>query len=245
MFEEYIPARSEGFKGQVLDDYLALGYFRMLDEMFTTRSISTGKYGKDTMMTPVFWLRTVISQITEKKSVKDLQKKCGRFSCIVKDVIMSNEFEDLFTLYQKHVAFQLFSTPLEYELLDIVGNPFDSKMIEVRDGSKLIAVGFFDIGKEAILGIRNIYHPDYHKFSLGKYLMLQKIDYTRSNQMKYYYTGYISTEGTTYDYKVFPDENAVEVFMPIEKEWLPFSLKDKNELVIYFEKNVFGDLLGL
>ena len=243
MFEEYISASSGGFKGQVLDDYLALGYFRMLDEMFTTRSISAGKYGNDTMMTPVFWLRTVLSQISEKKSVKNLRKKCSRFSTIVKDVIMSPEFEELFSLYQKHVAFDLSSTILECDLLDFLGNPFDSKMIELRDGSKLIAVGLFDIGKEAIMGIRNIYHPAYHKFSLGKYLMLQKIDYAKTNQMNFYYTGYISTSGNKYDYKVFPDENAVEVFMPYEKEWLPFSLNDKNKLGLYFEKNVFGDLL--
>ena len=72
--------------------------------------------------------------------------------------------------------------------------------------------------------------------------MLQKIDYARANQMKYYYTGYISTSSTKYDYKVFPDATAIEVFMPFEKEWKPFSLKDKNELGIYFEKHIFGDL---
>ena len=152
------------------------------------------------------------------------------------------EFEDLFTLYKEHVEFELSENSTEYEILDIIGNPFDSKMIEVRDGSKLIAVGLFDIGKDAIMGIRNIYHPDYHKLSLGKYLMLQKIDYARANQMKYYYTGYISTSSTKYDYKVFPDATAIEVFMPFEKEWKPFSLKDKNELGIYFEKHIFGDL---
>ena len=34
----------------------------------------------------------------------------------------------------------------------------------------------------------------------------------------------------------------VEVFMPLEKVWKPFCLKDKFELGIYFEKNVFGAL---
>ena len=122
-------------------------------------------------------MRTVVHQINEKKAVHDLRKKCSRFTTIIKEVAITPEFEDLFTLYKEHVEFELSENSTEYEILDIIGNPFDSKMIEVRDGSKLIAVGLFDIGKDAIMGIRNIYHPDYHKLSLGKYLMLQKIDY--------------------------------------------------------------------
>ena len=214
----------------------------MHDEMFTTQSIPDGNYGNSTMMASVFWLRTLVPQITEKKAVKDLRKKCSGFNCTIKDAAITTEIEHIFKLYKEYVAFELSEILDEYEILDIIGNPFDSKMIEIRDESKLIAVGFFDLGKKAIMGIRNMYHPDYHKFSLGKYLMLQKIDFAQGNQMKYYYTGYISTSSNKFDYKVFPDESAVEVYLPFEKEWKPFSLKDKKELGIYFEKNVFGDL---
>jgi leucyl-tRNA---protein transferase len=242
MFKDYIQAGVEGFKGASLDNLLSQGYFRMLDEMFTTQSIAMGKYGNSPMMEPVFWLRTVLPQIKEKKAAKELRKKCAAFSFTIKDAAITSEFEELFKKYKSFVKFELLEITDEYDLSANTANPFDSKMIEVRDGAKLIAVGLFDLGNESIMGIRNIYHPEYHKFSLGKFLMLQKIDYAIINGIKYYYTGYIGTSNTKFDYKVFPDEAAVEVYMPFEKEWTPFSLKQKNELGIYFEKNVFGDL---
>ena len=77
MFDNYIQAETEGFKGELLDHYLALGYFRMHDEMFTTQSIASGKYGNDNLMENVFWLRTVVPSIIEKKSIRNLRKKCS------------------------------------------------------------------------------------------------------------------------------------------------------------------------
>jgi hypothetical protein len=56
MFDVYIQAGVAGFKGEILDDYLALGYFRMRDKMFTTKSIADGRYGNSMIMAAVFWL---------------------------------------------------------------------------------------------------------------------------------------------------------------------------------------------
>ena len=53
-------------------------------------------------------------------------------------------------------------------------------MVQVRDGDKLIAVGYFDKGKTAIAGILNMYHPDYKQYSPGKFLMLKKLEYALS-----------------------------------------------------------------
>ena len=86
-------------------------------------------------------------------------------------------------------------------------------MIKIRDKNKLIAVGYFDKGFKSIAGIMNIYHPEYNMYSLGKFLMLQKLQYAQSHNMNFYYTGYISTQSTRFDYKTFPDQNAVEVLL--------------------------------
>ena len=108
-------------------------------------------------------------------------------------------------------------------------------MIEVRDGNILVAVGFFDKGTNAIAGILNFYHPDYKKFSLGKYLILQKIEFARANRFLYYYTGYISTHISKFDYKLFPDKRAIEVYLPVEKIWVPYKLWGKEKLKEYYE----------
>ena len=109
-------------------------------------------------------------------------------------------------------------------------------MVQVRDQGQLIAAGYFDKGERSIAGIMNIYHPQYRNYSLGKFLMLQKLKYTLSQDMLFYYTGYISTESTRFDYKTFPDVKAVEVLLPVEQEWVPYHLLNKEFLTEYYQK---------
>ena len=117
-------------------------------------------------------------------------------------------------------------------------------MIEIRDGELLVAVGYYDLGKNALMGILNIYHPDYSKYSLGKYLMLKKIDYALTNNIDYYYTGYMGTGVSVFDYKIFPDINSVDVFLPFEKEWQPYKQYTKKQLNEYFFEKYVEPMMG-
>lgn len=244
MNEHYIQPDGNGFKDTILDDYLALGYHRMRNSLFTAQAVHNGYYGKSRMMMVVFWLRTVVNKIIENKTTNSIRKKCAGFKVVYKEAVITEEIEKLFSLYSKLVDFEISEKCSDYFDNNLSENPFDSRMIEVRDGTKLIAVGYFDKGKNAIMGILNIYHPDYRKFSLGKFLILHKIDYALANNIAYYYTGYISTENIKYDYKLFPDVNAVEVYMPVEKRWDPVILYDKPRLATYFEENYIEPLFS-
>jgi arginine-tRNA-protein transferase len=82
----------------------------------------------------------------------------------------------------------------------------------------------------------NIYHPDYKQYSPGKFLMLKKLQYALQHNMIFYYTGYISTENTRFDYKIFPDVKAVEVLLPVEQLWLPYHALNKDFLAAYYVK---------
>ena len=97
---------------------------------------------------------------------------------------------------------------------------------------------YFDVGEKCIAGILNFYNPAYIKYSLGKYLMLKKLDFARDNNFDFYYTGYISTETNKFDYKIFPDENAMQVFLPVQKQWLPYQQLGKQKLAEYFENYI-------
>ena len=100
---------------------------------------------------------------------------------------------------------------------------FDSYVIEVRDGEKLIAAGIFDNGDESIAGIMNFYDPEYRRQSPGKYLMLLKTEYARQQQKAYYYPGYIVGNYPKFDYKLFTCQPATEVFDDLANQWVPFS----------------------
>jgi len=222
-----------GFKGGVLDDYLEKGYYRMQYFMFTAHHT---QIDLDAPPLPVFWLRTKVKEVREAKTTASIRNRCGLFTVTFKQASVTYEMEVLYSLYRSHIDFNASESCHSYLENNYVTNPFDAWMIEVRDGATLVAVGHFDRGKNAMAGILNFYHPDYRKCSLGKYLMLLKIDYARKHNLDWYYTGYISTAITKFDYKIFPDAEAMEVFLPREQKWVNFVLLGKTGLNEYLLK---------
>jgi len=209
-----------GYAGEYLDDLLANGYFRMNQHMFTTYVAGT----EDSAFW-VFWLRIIIPQIKGIDNHK-VAKKCQQFTVECAPLTeITQEMRELAHLY-------VISRPFETEFLlsyfaDENGfSEFNTQVISVRHEGNLIALGFFDVGKYAIMGLKNVIHPEYAKYSLGKFLMIEKIRYCKSHGFIYYYPGYISTDTSRFDYKVFPSEAVVEIYN--DTEWLPYS---KNTLI--------------
>ena len=229
----YITAGEDGFKGELLDKLLEAGYYRMQHFMFTCNETIISE---NLLAIPVFWLRTVIKDCKPEGSARNILKKCSGFSVVLKPAYVNDEIETLYQAYKNHVAFKVADSAADYLHQQFVQLPFDSMMIKIYDGTKLIAAGYFDQGQNAIAGILNIYHPQYNMYSLGKFLILQKLEYALFKNMQYYYTGYISTESTRFDYKTFPDAKAVEVLLPMEKIWVPYKKLGKLFLADYYAR---------
>ena len=66
-------------------------------------------------------------------------------------------------------------------------------------------------------------YPAYRQHSLGKYLMLLKTEYARRWQLDYYYPGYLVHGYPKFDYQLFVDIAATEVFHHATSQWQPFS----------------------
>jgi leucyl-tRNA---protein transferase len=75
----------------------------------------------------------------------------------------------------------------------------------------------------------NFYHPDYKKFSLGKYLMMLKIELGQRKNLSWYYPGYIVYKRPEFDYKLFVNKNTVEVLIPELEGWQLFQSKFIDE----------------
>jgi leucyl-tRNA---protein transferase len=231
----YITPDKQGFRGSLLDAYLAQGFYRMQHKMFTLNYMRTDYYD---LMLPMFWLRTKVNHIIEGKTAKHIRKTCKNFSFTYKKAQITDEINELYRVYQNAVNFSVSETCASYLHQVDIENPFDSMMVEIKDDTKLIAVGYFDQGSDAIAGILNFYDPAYKKYSLGKYLILKKLDFALSHKISFYYTGYISTIYTKFDYKIYPDGNAIEVLLPIEKEWKPYAEFNKELLENYFYEHI-------
>ncbi len=233
---DFIIANEAGFTNGLLDTFLAKGYYRMQHNLFTCNDT---QIEFDSYDIPVFWLRTVVAKIASNKLHSTIERKCSLFSVEIKPATITTEVENLYSLYRNYVRFSAAESCEDYLHQRDLPNPFDSYMIEVRDDATLIAVGYFDKGLHTIAGILNMYNPNYSKYSLGKFLMLQKINFALANNMQYYYTGYISTAITKFDYKIFPDKAAIEVYLPAHDKWIAYSNVDKT----YLEDYYFNSLL--
>ncbi|WP_461107159.1 GNAT family N-acetyltransferase [Spirosoma koreense] len=205
-------------KGNKLDLCLSKGYFRMQQDIFTCQfSVFEDK------LCSVHWLRIVLPRVTYGTKQLRLLRINETYSVAVKPLALTQEVEALYALYRGSISFDA-PQSVENCLLDgATRNLFDTYMVEVRDQGRLIAVGVFDNGAQTIAGIMNFYHPAYRKQSLGKYLMLQKINYARLQQKTYYYPGYLVRNFPKFDYKLFACESATEVYDSFTDKWLPFS----------------------
>ncbi len=208
----------ENFKGKTLDQFLSAGWYRMGSTLFTTKFI----YPFNNEITAgVFWLRYLVDNVRLNKKSLALFAKNSRFTFEYKSFALTGELITLHQLYTQNLKFTT-SGSLVLLLEDIYNIVFDSTIIEVRDDGKLVAAGIFDIGTESIAGIINFYNPDYKKFSPGKFLILLKYQFCVKNNIPLYYPGYFMPQYPIFDYKLFLDKNATEVFLPDEKKWIPY-----------------------
>jgi arginyl-tRNA--protein-N-Asp/Glu arginylyltransferase len=217
----------------LLDKYLANGWYRIGPFVFTTNHIDHPDASYR-----VFWLRYNIRKFQCGSKQERLMKALSRFSISVKPLRITEELELLFAKYRSAIDFNTSETiyKLLYDELApsfIPPSLFNSQMVEIRDGEKLIAAGVLDLGENSSAGIVNFYDPSYKKYSLGKCLMLIKMEFSRNKGMEFYYPGYIAVDLPKFDYKLFADEAAAEIFDPVSQHWLPYSRRLIEELREY------------
>ena len=207
-----------------LDAYLAKGYFRMTDQLFTTDYIPY-----EEKLYKVYWLRFVLGRTQYSKEAKRLLRVNQIFSHEVVPYTIDDETLELYDKFRSSRKLYL-DTPLHENFSGQSGiNPLDTKMIKIRSGNKLIACGYFDEGKKTIAGILNIYDPEFEKYSPGKYLILLKIEYCGNNGFDIYYPGYIISGLSRFDYKLFPCMHSAEIYDSDHGEWIKFVEKPNDE----------------
>jgi arginine-tRNA-protein transferase len=221
-YEVHIP---ESLPQNILDIYLAAGWYRMQQSIFTTDIIV-----KDDSLVPVFWLRHLAAAYTPTPSHKKISKAGNKFTVHVVPFANTEELENLYQLYRASIDFDISSSLQESLLGEATQSIYHTTCVEIRDGHTLIAAGIIDEGENSNAGIHNFFHPAYARYSLGKFLILQKMHYTRQQGKAYYYTGYMSTAFSKLDYKLWVGINCTEVYNRNTDTWVPWAQINKNTL---------------
>jgi leucyl-tRNA---protein transferase len=199
-----------------LDNYLARGWFRMGQSMFTTSFL----FFNNTLFNAI-WLRYDLQNYTLRKSGKQIMKLNENFRVEVNPLSFNQKKDQLYDKYRQKLPFNI-AFSLQALLLDD-GNfsIFNSLEVCVYDKKKLIGMGVFDMGKDTSQGIINFFDPDYKKYSLGKYLILQKIKYLQAQNIRFFYPGYFAPGYSLFDYKTELSSTGVEYYDVGDTAWQP------------------------
>lgn len=213
----------ESLSSAELDAYLARGWFRMGPTIFTTNFLSF----KDNLYSAV-WLRVYLPDFNGGRTQAKLFKNNNLFTTKIQRATITSEKELLFAKYKKSVPFEA-SVSLHHLLFGrSQATVYNTYEVEVHHGDRLIAIGYFDLGKETCMGISSIYDPDYKKYSLGKYLIYLKMNYCKESGMQYFYPGYFVPGYSFFDYKLSIGKDALQ-FLQFEREqWFPIKLFHEN-----------------
>jgi leucyl-tRNA---protein transferase len=207
--------------GMLLDQYLEYGWYRMSNSIFTTDSIDTGNG-----VVNVYWARYIVNNFMLTKKLKDILNLGKAFTVSISPLLITAEMESLYTKYKASIDFDISPTLLDYLNSPILNEPyqnvFETYAIQIEDANKLIAYGIVDNGLHSIAGIVNVIDPDYKRYSLGKFLMLQKMDFALQKNKRFYYPGYISDTWNKFDYKLFIGKPITEIYERETHTWLRF-----------------------
>ncbi|HEY3406131.1 MAG TPA: GNAT family N-acetyltransferase [Ohtaekwangia sp.] len=200
-----------------LDTYLERGWFRMGQTIFTTNFIH---FKEDYYST--IWLRIVLDELREESTQNKLFKQNAIFRTEIRPAILSPEKDELYSRYKQPLPFQPSETlnTLLYGKT-VSGSIYNTYEVAVYDKDTLIAFGFFDLGENSAAGIVSVYDPAYKKYSLGKYLIYQKIKFSREAGLRYFYPGYFVPGYKLFDYKLTIGKSALQFFKIATGKWMP------------------------
>ena len=208
---------------KMLDSYLAEGWFRMRQAVFTCRYVM----GSGILYTAV-WIRVQLPGFVFSRSLRKLKGRNSRaFRHQIGPMVFTDEHHRLYSCYRDNFHSDISQT-LDEALFDEEKDIFDSMIVNIYDGDKLIAFSIFDKGLTALQGIKFAWDPDYAKHSLGLYTMILQVEYGQNHGFEYYYPGYIAPGCSFFDYKT--RFHPFELWDPIQRSWLPGSQLDINGL---------------
>ncbi|MES2890456.1 MAG: arginyl-tRNA--protein arginylyltransferase [Bacteroidota bacterium] len=203
--------------GAELDNYLSRGWFRMRQNIFTTSFLQFNN-----CFYSVIWLRVALQQEQGDKKKTRLHKINAAFRTEIKQADVTPAHEELYQAYRKTISFEVSPSLQELLLGTESYNRYDTYEINVYDAEVLIAAGFFDLGKSSAAGISSMYHPDYRKHSLGKYLIHLKLEFCRQQHLNYFYPGYLVPGYKAFDYKTEIERDRLEYLHLPSRQWLPY-----------------------
>ena len=215
------PIISPPQNSDALDQFWAQGWYRSGQKLFTLDYTYINDWVR------VFWLRYRLAGFQLRDTHRKILRKAAGLSVVVKPFQLQTQYEVLFGKYVESVDFETSHSldSLLYGNFSPGERPedaFRSMALEVWQKDKLVGLGVMDAGLQAASGIVNLFDPELSKYSLGKLLILKKIEYAIQQKYIWFYPGYIGQNFPKLDYKLFVGNGCIELYDTVADMWLPY-----------------------
>lgn len=193
--EIYIP---RALSPNRLDRLLASGWFRFSNTLFRSDFLCIDKD-----ISSLVHIRLKLADYNKKKSHRRIIERIDeRFTTVISRARMSMEKELLYNMSKKNFKGFVLNHLSEF-LMDYSSPPlFETYEVSVYDKDRLIAVSFFDLGRQSMASLLAIYDEGYKKYGLGNYTMYREIEFGLANNYTYYYPGYVLDNNSLFNYKM-------------------------------------------
>ncbi len=146
-------------------------------------------------------LRIDLGRFTLTRSQKRVLARNRDTRTVIRPAVVDKARKKLFA---KHVL--RFHENVPSSLFDFVSPrpasvPCVNLELCVYTNERLLGVTYLDIGQTATSAVYAMFDPAEAKRSLGIFMMLQSIQFSREHGYRYYYPGYAYREASPYDYK--------------------------------------------
>jgi arginyl-tRNA--protein-N-Asp/Glu arginylyltransferase len=218
--------KPEELTPEVLDQLLALGWYRMKQTIFSTSHI---QFQKGDLPLKVIWLRYAVDELKARRSHKKISRRNTETTVELLDPFEhAQELDELYQRYFESIDFDGYPNIPSATFEPGEPNIYDTKALVLRREGKAIACGIFDTGEDSAASILHFYDPAYRWYSPGKYLMLLTVEYCRQKGISWYYPGYLVQGNRHMDYKLFLGPEHAQCYVPdmgpVAGRWVPFQM---------------------
>lgn len=220
--------RPELLQKNELDDYLNTGWFRIGQALFTTQFLKF-----NTTIYNALWLRIDLTTFSPSSTQQKLLKRNCRFKTEISDLKVTSDIEELYQRYKTGIPFETGRSVKSILGIEHDTNIFCSQLVSIYDEQVLIGCGVFDLGHHGAAGIMTFYDPSYKKYSLGHYIILQKLLHCQQEGFHYFFPGYLVPGYKPFEYKRNLGGEHSAFFHFTTSHWL--KLTTQKDFVMPFE----------
>ncbi|MDX6765905.1 MAG: hypothetical protein SFU85_03860 [Candidatus Methylacidiphilales bacterium] len=179
-----------------MDAAWAAGWRHFGPFFFRTRWMQQGAEAREIMP-----LRYPLEGWAPRKSQRRILRRNRDLSCEISPTRLTDEQRDLFLRHRSR-----FREDVPDALEDFLGpqpdgHPCRNVTISLRQGPRLVAASYLDLGLESVSSIYAVFDPDESKRSLGTATLLIELFWAAQQGFRWHYPGYATHGASLYDYK--------------------------------------------